>query len=187
MKKTREEKNEEKKQRLKSQYVETKRRVLRELDWEDMLLERVNRNCFVVHTKLLKNVGIDRGEGCYSMGNEDARFHWKGTLTYVVSDMGRVEDAVAFVLENFCFALGSRNKQVRPVSPLDAVTTKDTFHTCILVSPKHGTEMKSLTRPPHAGWGDEKENRYFTPSFCGLFSNNWGVFNNAWPGYCGDD
>jgi hypothetical protein len=55
---------------------------------------------FVVHTQVLENYGAHAEDGKFSSGN--AYWKFKGGNTYIVSDVEREQDAVAFVMAAFC-------------------------------------------------------------------------------------
>tara|TARA_R110002072_G_scaffold1322_12_gene10819 strand:- start:43 stop:381 length:339 start_codon:yes stop_codon:yes gene_type:complete len=55
---------------------------------------------FVVHTQVLENYGSHEEDGKFSSGN--AYWKFKGGNTYIVSDVEREQDAVAFVMAAFC-------------------------------------------------------------------------------------
>tara|TARA_Y100000389_G_scaffold159009_1_gene160663 strand:+ start:14277 stop:14615 length:339 start_codon:yes stop_codon:yes gene_type:complete len=55
---------------------------------------------FVVHTQVLENYGAHCEDGKFSSGN--AYWKFKGGNTYIVSDVEREQDAVAFVMAAFC-------------------------------------------------------------------------------------
>ena len=50
---------------------------------------------FVVHTQFLENYGAHAADGKFSSGN--AYWKMKGGDTYIVEDLDRIQDAVAFV------------------------------------------------------------------------------------------
>ena len=50
---------------------------------------------FVVHTQFLENYGAHSGEGTFAAG--EAYWKMKGGDTYIVEDLDRIQDAVAFV------------------------------------------------------------------------------------------
>ena len=50
---------------------------------------------FVVHTQYLENYGAHSGEGTFESG--EAHWKMKGGETYIVEDLDRIQDAVAYV------------------------------------------------------------------------------------------
>ena len=54
---------------------------------------------FVVHTQGLENYGAHCEDGQFSSGN--AYWKFKGGSTYIVSDVDREQDAIAFVMAAF--------------------------------------------------------------------------------------
>ena len=50
---------------------------------------------FVIHTQFLENYGAHSGEGTFAAG--EAYWKMKGGDTYIVKDLDRVQDAIAFV------------------------------------------------------------------------------------------
>ena len=50
---------------------------------------------FVVHTQFLENYGAHQGKGTFAAG--EAYWKMKGGDTYIVEDLDRIQDAVAFV------------------------------------------------------------------------------------------
>jgi len=50
---------------------------------------------FVIHTQFLENYGAHSGEGTFAAG--EAYWKMKGGDTYIVKDLDRIQDAIAFV------------------------------------------------------------------------------------------
>lgn len=102
----------------------------------------------VVHTQVLENYGAHAESGKFSDNNHYWKF--KGGTTYVVDDLDREEDAVAFVMAGFSengvgwkeypSKTQSYNEWMDSINDSDEEYTAFYKRTAYYVSPKTGTK-----------------------------------------------